>query len=250
LNLRRLSGMARSLAIYRGIPGRAARLRCFYESFVAAGDLCFDIGAHVGNHTRCWRQLGARVVAVEPQADFARLLRTLHRRDAGVTVLQVAVGQAPGRAMLRASARTPTVSSLSAAWIDQVSADPSFAQVAWTEPSEVAVTTLNDMIVQFGMPKFVKIDVEGFELPVLQGLNCAVPALSFEVLPIAREAARACIDRLIDIADYEFNWSFGEQYRFDQPGWIGAPAMCGRLRALATGSRSGDIYARLRAATS
>ncbi len=150
LNLGRLSGMARSLAIYRGIPGRAARLRRFHESFVAVGDLCFDIGAHVGNHTRCWRQLGARVVAVEPQADFARLLRALHRRDAGVTVLQMAVGRAPGRAILRVSARTPTVSSLSAACIDQVSAEPGFAQVAWTEQSEVAVTTLSDSISQAG----------------------------------------------------------------------------------------------------
>ncbi len=248
LNIGQFSGMARSLIIYRGIPGRAARLRRFYRGFVAPGDLCFDVGAHVGNHSRCWRQLGASVIAIEPQADFASLLRRLHRKDKAVTVVQMAVGARPGRAILRASTLTPTVSSLSSAWIDQVSADPGFAHVAWSAHSDVVVTTLADLIAQFGMPRFIKIDVEGFELQVLQGLNCAVPALSFEVLPVARAAAVACIDRLMQIADYQFNWSFGERYQFEQTRWNGAAEMRQRLQGLAAGSRSGDIYARLRSA--
>lgn len=65
----RAFGMARSLAMYYGIPFRAARLRRFYGQFVRPGDLCFDVGAHAGNRVRAWRALGARVLAIEPQAD-------------------------------------------------------------------------------------------------------------------------------------------------------------------------------------
>jgi 16S rRNA A1518/A1519 N6-dimethyltransferase RsmA/KsgA/DIM1 with predicted DNA glycosylase/AP lyase activity len=67
----RVLGLVRSLAIYRAIPLRQHRLRRLYRAFVARGDLVFDIGAHAGNRTRAFASLGCRVVAVEPQPDFA-----------------------------------------------------------------------------------------------------------------------------------------------------------------------------------
>ena len=39
----------------------------FYGVFLLPGDLCFDIGANLGNRTRCFRHLGCEVVSVEPQ---------------------------------------------------------------------------------------------------------------------------------------------------------------------------------------
>ncbi len=236
--------MARSLAIYHGIPGRSARLRRFYGEFVGAGDLCFDIGAHVGNHTRCWRRLGARVVAVEPQADFARLLRRLFGVNPGVTIVEAAVGERIGCATLRCSERTPTVSTLSQGWIERVSTDPGFAHVAWTHRAPVKLTTLTELIARYGVPCFVKIDVEGFEAEVLRGLDRPLQALSFEFVPVARDAAMLCLDQLERLGDYEFNWSFGEHYSFGETNWCSGQAMRARIVALPAGSRSGDIYAR------
>ena len=60
-------GLWRSLLMYYGIPGRQSRLRRCYGQFIRPGDLCFDIGAHVGNRLMAWRALDARIVAVEPQ---------------------------------------------------------------------------------------------------------------------------------------------------------------------------------------
>ena len=73
--LDRTFGIVRSVVTYYGIPLRARRLRRFYSQFVTSGSLCFDVGAHAGNRVRCWLQLNARVVAIEPQPDFVRLLR-------------------------------------------------------------------------------------------------------------------------------------------------------------------------------
>jgi hypothetical protein len=73
----RLVGLVRSLAIYHAIPLRQRRPRRLSMQFVKPGDLVFDIGAHAGNRTRAFASLGCRVVALEPQPDFARLLRTL-----------------------------------------------------------------------------------------------------------------------------------------------------------------------------
>jgi len=239
----RIAGIARSLALYYGIPSRARRLSRFYGQFVAPGDLCFDIGAHAGNRVRCWRGLGARVAAVEPQPDFVRLLERLFGTDPAVTIVPAAVGRAEGSAELLVSERTPTVTTLSRDWIERVRATPSFRGVEWHKGPTVPVTTLDALISRFGVPAFVKIDVEGLELAVLEGLSQPVPALSFEYLPATRDIALGCIDRLGILGVYSFNWSVGETHRLVESEWLDAPAMRERLVALPEGARSGDVYA-------
>ena len=44
----------------------------------------------------------------------------------------------------------------------------------------VPVTTLDALIERHGVPSFVKVDAEGFEEEVLQGLSRSIKALSFE----------------------------------------------------------------------
>jgi len=244
----RTLGVARSLALYYGIPFRARRLTKFYSQFIRANDLCFDVGAHAGNRVRCFRRLGARVVAIEPQRDFFRLLERLYGRDAGVQLVPAAVGRSAGSATLLVSDRTPTVTTLSSAWVQQVRNDPSFAGVEWRSSEQVAVTTLAALIDLHGAPDFVKIDVEGYEAEALGGLATAVRALSFEYLPAARAVALECIDRLTELGDYRYNWSRGESHRLLEPEWLSPPAMHARLAALAADAGSGDVYARLESA--
>ena len=77
----RALGLARSLGLYYGNPLRNRRLARLYAPFLGPGALGFDIGAHVGNRVACWRALGARVIAVEPQPDLLRVLALLYGRD-------------------------------------------------------------------------------------------------------------------------------------------------------------------------
>src|SRR5580704_6366548 len=108
----RLVGLVRSLAIYHAIPLRQRRLRRLYSNFVGAGDLVFDIGAHAGNRVRAFASLGCRVVALEPQPDFARLLRALFAQSSMIEVVEAAVAAKSGRGWLSLSERTPTVTTL------------------------------------------------------------------------------------------------------------------------------------------
>ena len=242
-------GLVRSLAIYHGVPGRARRMRAFYAPFVPPGSLCFDVGAHVGNRTRCFRALGARVVAIEPQPDCAALLARFFGHDPGVTVLRTALGDAPGRATLMENRRNPTVGTLDVDWVRQARDVAGFETQRWHEGAEVEVTTLDALIATHGVPAFVKIDVEGFEAAVLRGLSQPVPALSFEVLPALRERAFECLDRLDALGRYEFEWSTGERLRLERGGWVASGAMRDWLHALPADAPSGDVYARITASS-
>ena len=130
-------GLLRSLAIYHAIPLRQRRLRRLYGGFVAAGDLVFDIGAHAGNRVRGFASLGCRVVALEPQPDFARLLRVLFRGSSQITIIEAAVAEVSGRRSLSLSERTPTVTTLANTWRDARARDPDFGRVRWNRRIEI-----------------------------------------------------------------------------------------------------------------
>ena len=244
--LARLAGIARSLALYYGRPGQLRRMQALYGAFIRPGDLCFDIGAHVGNRTLVFRRLGARVVALEPQPDFARLLRWGFRGDPAVVLLEEAIAREPGRVTLQISRRHPTVTTASTGFVDQVSGATSFAGVRWDERHGVPAVTLDQLIAAHGPPAFVKIDVEGFEEEALAGLSQPVPAISFEYLAETLPQALRCIDRLEQLAPYHYNASAGESMAFALPAWVDGGGIRRFIESRPPGSGSGDVYARRR----
>jgi FkbM family methyltransferase len=243
MTMAQMVGLARSLLMYYAIPWRPRQMRRLYGRFIRPGDLCFDVGAHVGNRLRVWRQLGARVVAIEPQPVLFDVLQRLYGRSPHITLLDQAVGAEPGEATLHISQRTPTVSTLSASWMQAVQRDGSFAGVAWESAVTVPVVTLDELVGRYGRPAFCKIDVEGFELEVLRGLSTPLPALSFEVIPAAREVALGCVDRLEALGGYRYSYAPGETHRLSA-NWLSADEMRRFLQQQSPQDGSGDIYAR------
>jgi FkbM family methyltransferase len=237
-------------ALTRGARRREqlGRFRACYGVFLGPGDLCFDVGANFGNRTRCFRALGCRVVAVEPQARCLRRLRREFGRDREVAIVAAALGATAGQATLRTSA-VHVLSTLSDRFIETTRGSGRFAAVEWAGREEVAMTTLDALIGVHGMPSFLKIDVEGFEPEVLAGLSQPVPALSFEWTPELPGSAAACLERLSALGEYEFNYSWEESMRMARAQWLTAGAVTRVVEEFAGENRMiGDIYARLRGA--
>jgi FkbM family methyltransferase len=241
-DLRKWAGLARSLAIYRARPWNQARLIEFYRGVVAPGDLVFDVGAHVGNRTLALVACGTRVVALEPQQPFYNFLR--RTLPDGVTLLPYAAGANPGRARMAVSSLHPTMSSLKPGLDEQLASAPGFEKVSWDSEQLVAVTTLDIVIRDYGLPTFIKIDVEGFEAEVLEGLSLPVACIAFEYLNANLDVTRSCLTRLDALGPYAYNLTCGENYSFYLSEWSPSSEIISVLEKSTDRSTWGDIYAK------
>jgi FkbM family methyltransferase len=235
--------LSRSLRIYHGDAGRNVRMDGLYANFVKAGDLAFDVGAHVGDRISSFRRLGARVVALEPQPGPARLLRLIHGRDPGVTLIEAAAGDRDGEVTLHVNSANPTVSTASDEFVRAADGSAGWEGQVWDQTLTVPCVTLDRLVAEHGQPGFIKIDVEGFEDRVLAGLSQPVAALSFEFTTIAREVAERCLRRLAALGPYRVDIALGESQRLEFNRWINLAEMSAYLEELPHAANSGDVYA-------
>lgn len=226
-----------------------ALFKGFYSQFLSPGDLCYDIGANLGNRIRGFRALGCEVVALEPQSSCFRILERTFGNDPKVHLINQAAGAAPGEMELHVSP-DHVLSTFSEAFIKRTSNSGRFPTSKWDSTETCRITTLDELILKHGMPRFVKIDVEGFESEVLAGLSSPVPALSIEWIPELSENAKKCLEHLVTLGDYEFHISWGESMKFSRRRWRSAETILSLIEEFSEEtSLFADIYARLNTST-
>jgi FkbM family methyltransferase len=211
--------------------GRGVSAQGFYAQRLRFRDLAFDIGASAGEHTAAMLKRGARVVAVEPQADLARRLG--HDFPAA-TVRAVGVSDQPGEATLITSSDFDQVATLNPAFQD------TFHGFAWDGEESIRLTTLDDLIAEFGLPAFVKIDTEGLEDKVLAGLSQPLGQFLFEVHAEMPDVAARAFERLAALGTYEYRLM-----RQSEPWVLGPPVSATAILAdLPAFPDLGDVWAR------
>jgi FkbM family methyltransferase len=212
----------------------------FYKQLIAEGDLVFDVGANIGNRVEVFLNCNARVVAVEPQPGCANTLREKFNND--IIIEQVGLSDKEGELEMHI-ATDSTVSTFDSSYIEETK--DKFKYTEWKGSIKVPVTTLEKLITKHGIPKFCKIDVEGFELQVLKGLKSKIPFISIEyIVPERATAAMECIEILHAVSPGgQFNYSIGESMQWALSDWMNFDVFKEHTRSVEFNSTSfGDIY--------
>ena len=218
----------------------------FYSQFIKEGELVFDVGANVGSRSKLFLNLGAKVVAFEPQPELCEHLTQhlkLHKR---FTLMPIGLSSYPSVVKLRIS-DAHVLSSMSNRWIESTTQSGRFSSYNWDKSIDVKVDTLDNMLTKFGVPKFIKIDVEGYEFEVLVGLSHPVKYLSLEFTSEDIDNFKKCLLRINEIGNYIFQFSEGETLSFTINQWMEGDALLESLESKIEKQPLlwGDIYCRL-----
>ncbi len=199
----------------------------FYAPFIQRGELCFDLGANIGDKMAAMVALGARVVAVEPQRECIDELTARYCGNDGVHIVAKVVGSEPGAGKLRLSAKSTQFASMMKGWHD-----------TGDTYADVIITTFDELVREYGHPVFCKIDVEGFELEVFRGMTSPPRRLCFEyhLTDELWSGTLACLNYLEEKWHPRFNFSPIEQMAFELPTWCDHGAFVKELDV-----RRGDV---------
>jgi len=123
-----------------------------FHATITPKSVVWDLGANVGFYSLLAARRGSRVIAVEPVAENVSYLKRhiALNKIRNIEVLVAAVARECGRASF------------------SIGDSRSMGRLA-PGPLEVDVITLDSLLLKFGAPDVIKIDVEGAEFLALQG---------------------------------------------------------------------------------
>ncbi|HEX7844442.1 MAG TPA: FkbM family methyltransferase [Chitinophagaceae bacterium] len=173
--------------------------QCLAEK-VKPGFVCMDIGANLGYYSLLMAELcghSGRTISVEPNPSMAKLLRFsefIHGWN--FNIVEKAIADKPGEAEL-----TIPEGSFGGASLASEPGSP-FAK---NSRVNVAVTTVDDIVQELRLSKvdMIKIDVEGYEPQVFEGMKKTITnnpqlQLIIEYSPFAYKEAKKFSDFLFD----------------------------------------------------
>jgi FkbM family methyltransferase len=220
-------------------------MHAIYNQLLRPADLCFEVGAHRGTGALELLEYAGRLVAIEPQPwcamEFARSMAP----DDRVAAVVAAAGARPGHARLFVCRGSDTISTLS----EHFRTRSRFATrgYCWDETLDTKIITLDQLIARHGRPDYCRIDAEGFEALILQGLSCPLRLVSFEFHEELPDAVSQCLVRLEALSPLMCNVEVGDSRTLALDRWVRPAELLDRLPALGPCEWGlwGQIYVRM-----
>jgi len=132
------------------------------------GQLIYDVGAHLGEDTDFYLRKGFRVVAIEANPVLADKLRERFRSnlsDGSVVVIEAAIAGTTGEVSFFVNESSSVWGTIRPEW-----AERNAALGAPSKVIKVKAVRFAELLQKYGVPYYLKIDIEGADLLCLEGL--------------------------------------------------------------------------------
>lgn len=176
--------------------------------------LVFDIGANRGNMTNFFIGQSEKVICFEPNQELLSHIRNRFKSmiDSRIFLDSRGLSDKEETKTFKIS-NADTISTFSEDWIHNSRFTGSYN---WDKLVEVKTTTLDNIIDEYGIPDFIKIDVEGYELEVIQGLTKLLDSttFSFEWAEEQYEKMKEIYEHLNNLGYMNFSFTYGDDCTF------------------------------------
>ncbi len=166
-------------------------------------DLIFDIGLHRGEDTEFYLGKGFRVVGVEANpalcAEVAE--RFSHQVASGqLTIVNKAIAERSGAIKFFVNSKFSVWGTVNREWAERNS-----RLGADSTEVEVEATTMGTLLETFGCPYYVKIDIEGNDLLVLEGLRSSTEKPEYVSIESDKDSFRALRKEISTLAELGYS---------------------------------------------
>lgn len=175
--------------------------------------LVIDIGANVGNTVEQFLLSSEKVICFEPNPALVKHLT--HRfSNRPVVVDGRGVSNNKGTQTFKIS-NANTISTFSEDWIHNSRFTNSYN---WDRTVEVQTITLDGVIDEYGIPDYIKIDIEGYEYEVLTSFSKLLPdtVFAFEWAEEQKDKINSIINHLINLGYHKFSHTEADSIRLDR----------------------------------
>lgn len=197
----------------------------FYKKLLqgSKGDnLIFDVGANLGYKSVIFLDIVKNVVAFEPSSRLCDYLENRFKTR-NLIVYNCALGSHPHFTHFYVVEDNEAYNSLNKKHIETTAYKRGIATINTVKPKPIKVEVLENFIKTLGIPKYIKIDVEGYELEVLKGLKTAVSVISFEAnLPDFRDETVLAVKYLDELSSGKYKYNFTATLEFLNDRFVSA----------------------------
>lgn len=171
----------------------------------------FDIGANTGQWALANVNQSEKILAVEASPiTFEKLVANV-KDHPSIIPLNYAVCKNEGKDIEFYQADSDTLSTLNKDWLTNESSR--FYNTGYTKIVCKSIH-LDTLISQYGVPSFIKIDVEAGEFQCIQSLTQKVDLLAFEWAAETNTITFQCIDYLLTLGFTRFHIQLADEYLY------------------------------------
>jgi FkbM family methyltransferase len=173
-------------------------------------NMCFDIGANIGKWTNANLGYYNKIISVEASPYIFDKLKQNCKNDK-IILLNYAICDNNNKEIKFYQAENHTLSTINKDWL--IDSKSRFFNEKYKEII-CKTNTIDNLILQYGKPNLIKIDVEGGEFECIKSLTQKVDFLCFEWACETNNITLKCLDYLFTLGFTKFYIQNSDDYTF------------------------------------